>query len=268
MTPCLAHYGTTLVEPPIADVDLATAPLTGQVADAHRLMDALGFSLLVRNLYPGLGRQWIFSRGRRGEPDYVEKDQFSSFAATARPVGATPWRVGDTVFRLPETDPAATRAMLIGAGLATAVDGTDWVRSVDGQTYELAQRSDDAAVNRTISVWTDPTRLDDIVTDLVDLFALYVQSQCDLDVARAVVLTRVGPGPVTLRLLTPRDGGRLEPRWTDDIFVEQGYSHLRLGAPDRAAVKARFSEVFPDTGDVSYVLAHHMYLELVELPDG
>jgi hypothetical protein len=266
MTACLAHYGTTLVEEPIADDALADAPLTGQVAEAHRLMGALGFTLLSRNLYPRLGRQWIFSRGDRSDADYVEKDQFSSFAARSRPLGTSRWHIGDTVFRLPEVDTEASRAKLIDAGLATTIDGTDWLRAADGQVYELAERSSDAAVNRTISVWTDPAEIDAVVADLCDLFALSVQLAGEVnDLADAVVLTRSGVGPVTIRLMTPRHGIQLAPRWSNDIFVEQGYSHLRLGAPDRVAVKARFAEVFPDTGDVSYVLVHHLYLELVEL---
>jgi hypothetical protein len=276
-TPCLAHYGTTLAEPTITNDELATAPLTGQVADAHRLMDALGFRLLMRNLYPGLGRQWIFARGERGEAGYVEKDQFSSFTARPRPTGGDQRHVGDAIFRLPERDPSATRTMLLAEGLATAMPGDPgWVRAVDGQVYELAPLTGNQMDDRVVSVWTDPDDIDAIATDLVQWFGFAPPTRASVsDVATAAVLRRGGGGAATIRLLTPADGSSPMPRWRpnppevpagQDIFGEQGYSHLRLGAPDRAAVKARFPEVFPDTGDVSYVLVHHLYLELVELP--
>ena len=52
---------------------------------------------------------------------------------------------------------------------------------------------------------------------------------------------------------------------TDDIFAQQGYPHFRLGAPDKSAALAAGEIVFPDTGDVSYLLIEGAYLELVEL---
>ncbi len=270
-TPCLAHYGTTLAEAPIPDDELATAPLTGQVAETHRFLDLLGFEPLVTNLYPGLGRQWIRRRGRRGAPGYVEKDSFSSFTAVERPPTADGRpRVGDAIFRLPETDPSETLRRLVGEGVAHPYLGEagTWFLGPDDQAYELAPVSDDPAENRVISIWTDPADVEHIARRYETLFAFEVLAR-DLPVGggRAVawVLRRGGPGPCTIRLLVPSDGSAPAPRWTDDIFREVGYPHFRLGAPSRAAVKEAAPEVFPDTGDVSYVLFEHAYLELVEL---
>jgi hypothetical protein len=70
---------------------------------------------------------------------------------------------------------------------------------------------------------------------------------------------------VTIGLLTPLGGAPLAPRWRDDIFQELGYSHFRLGSPDKAAVIAQNPEAYPATGDVSYVLFRESYLELVQV---
>lgn len=270
-TPCLAHYGTTLAEAPIPDDELATAPLTGQVAETHRFLDLLGFEPLVTNLYPGLGRQWIRRRGRRGEPGYVEKDSFSSFTAVHRPPtdDGRP-RVGDAVFRLPERDPSRMLARLVDEGLARPYLGVldEWFLGPDEQAYELAPVSDDPAANRVISIWTDPATVERISGRYAELFGFAVVDR-DAAVgdgrARAHVLRREDRGACTIRLLVPADGSAPAPRWTEDIFAEVGYPHFRLGAPSRSAVKAVAPEVFPDTGDVSYVLFEHAYLELVEL---
>ena len=70
---------------------------------------------------------------------------------------------------------------------------------------------------------------------------------------------------MTIGLLTPLAGGAIAPRWRDDIFQEVGYSHFRLGSPNKAAVLAKNREAYPPTGDVAYVMFNEAYLELVQV---
>jgi hypothetical protein len=79
------------------------------------------------------------------------------------------------------------------------------------------------------------------------------------------VLRRTGDGALTLQLLTPVGGVTLAPRITDDIFAQEGYPHFRLGTRNKPRALAAGEVVFPDTGDVSYVLIEGAYLELVSL---
>lgn len=270
-TPCLAHYGATLAEDHLPGEELHSAPPLGTAAQALAFLDFLGFEPLVENRYPDLGRQWILGRGERDDPAYLERDVFTSFVAgaVADAAGDHP-AIGDTIVRLPLTDPAATVTELSARGWATPYrPEPTWFRGPDGMVYEPAPVDADAGVNRTISIWTDPADVDRISSDYQSLFAME-EIAVDEPVgsaARATILRRSGAGPVTLRLLTPapRSAVVVAPRVTDDIFAQVGYAHFRLGAPDREAVRAVGTEVFPDTGDVSYVLFHHAYLEVVEL---
>ena len=273
-TPCLAHYGVTVAEPPVPDDELSTAAPGGAAGDGLAFLRWLGFEPLHTNLYAGVGRQWILRRGERGDAGYLERDLFTSFRAGVpwggleRAGGPTP-RVGDSVFRLPVTDPAATLAGLRERGWAAPYLGVDGPLFVgpDAAVYELAPITGDDAVDRTISLWTDPATLDRAVASWHDLFGLELAAKGEAfhGVAEATVLRRVGDGAVTLQLLTPLAGAALAPRITDDIFAQEGYPHFRLGAPDKPRALAAGEVVFPDTGDVSYVLVEGAYLELVAL---
>ena len=269
-TPCLAHYGVTVAEPPVPDHELATAPPGGDAAAGLAFLGHLGFEPLHTNLYAGVGRQWILRRGRIGDPGYVERDLFTSFRAD-EPVhaGGDPARVGDTVFRLPVDDPDAVLADLVGRGWAAPYLGVlgPLFRGPDAAVYELTPITGDDAVDRTISLWTDPAVLDRAVTTWCTMFGLQRARITDFHrLATATVLRRRrDSGSLTLQLLTPRAGAPLAPRVTADIFAQQGYPHFRLGAADKAAALAAGEVVFPDTGDVSYVLVEGAYLELVEL---
>ena len=270
-TPCLAHYGVTVAEPPVADHELATAAPGGRAGDGLAFLRWLGFEPLHTNLYANVGRQWILSRGRRGDAGYLERDLFTSFRAHAPGAGGPTPAVGDVVFRLPVDDPDATLAGLRERGWAAPYldRGDALFTAPDAAVYELAPITGDDAVDRTVSLWTDPTTLDRAVATWCDVFGFAVAA-VDASfhgVARATVLRRTGPGPITLQLLTPLDGATLAPRVTDDIFAQEGYPHFRLGAPDKAAALAAGEVVFPDTGDVSYVLVEGAYLELVALVD-
>lgn len=266
-TPCLAHYGVTVAEPPVADDRLASDPPGGNAAEGLAFLRHLGFEPLHENLYAGIGRQWILRRGQRGDAGYLERDLFTSFRAggVARAGGEVP-AVGDVVFRLPVADVDATMAGLRERGWARPYLGADGLFvAPDAAVYEIAPITGDDATDRTISLWTDPATLDRAVATWCDLFGLELTAKREPfhGVADATVLRRTGPGAVTLQLLTPIGGGPLAPRVTDDIFAQEGYPHFRLGAPDKAVALAAGEVVFPDTGDVSYVLIEGAYLELV-----
>ena len=272
-TPCLAHYGTTLAEEaPPAGTSLADLPVTGQVASSLAFADALGMTLLSNNLYDGVGRQWIFGRGDRSDPDYFEKDQFSSFIASTIPALRSP-RVGDTVFRLPLRGLTAGREhldRLLRAPSWAPGGGSDGrlVLGPDDQVYELTESSDDRVDNRVISVWHPPAEIDGAVDAFQRWFGFeLVEHEADFHgLGRAAVLRRADPA-ITIQLVRCAP---VAPRWTsgsvrDDIFRQVGYSHFRLGAPSKQAVQAVSETVFADTGDVSYVMFEESYLELVTL---
>ena len=252
-TPCLAHYGTTIANEEVQ---------VGRTLAFHR---ALGMQQMTFTDYPGLGRQWIFRRGIPDDPAYFEKDAFASTpAVSAPPVGAP--RVADTIFRIAVDDPTATLDGLRVAGLVDAEPADHVFVGPDAQAYELATTSSDRAANRAIFIWTDPSDLERITADYVRLFGFaVVDDNADFHGLGRVRVLRRDVSPVTIGLLTPNDGATVAPRLTDDIFALVGYSHFRLGAPDKAAVQACSREAFADTGDVSYVLFNHAYVELVSL---
>lgn len=271
-TPCLAHYGATVAEPLVPDDQLASQAPGGGAAAGLAFLEWLGFVPLFTNLYPQVGRQWIVRRGERGDPGYLERDLFTSFrAGTVEPACTSPARVGDAVFRLPVDDPDAVLTEAVQRGWAAPYLGVlgPLFRGPDATVYELAPITGDDAVDRTISLWTDPATLGRAVDTWTTVFGFEpVASGVSFHgVADATVLRRGGPGPATLQLLTPSRGAALEPRVTDDIFAQEAYPHFRLGAPDKAAALAVGEVVFPDTGDVSYVLVEGAYLELVQLVD-
>jgi hypothetical protein len=266
-TPCLAHYGVTVSEPAVADAELGSAAPGGDAAAGLAFLRSLGFEPLHTNLYPGVGRQWILRRGHVGDAGYLERDLFTSFRADAERAGDDVPRAGDAIFRLPVADPAATLADLRRRGWATTYLGSDALfRGPDAALYELAPITGDQADDRTVSLWTDSDVLDEAVGSWTALFGFVDQGAAGFhDVATARVLRRAGDGAITLNLLTPAGGGALAPRITDDIFAQQGYPHFRLGTPDKAAALAAGEVVFPDTGDVSYLLINGAYVELVQL---
>jgi hypothetical protein len=269
MTPDLAHYGVTVAEPALADDQLAGAAPGGDAADGLDFLTHLGFEPLHTNLYPGIGRQWIVRRGDRGDPGYLERDVFTSFRADGTAIaGDDPPAVGDAVFRLPVDDPVAMLADLRARGWAEPYLGAQGplFRGPDAAVYELTAITGDQGIDRTISMWTDPDRLDAAIDVWRSVFALEPMGTAPFHgVAEASVLRRAGEGALTLQLLIPRHGAPLAPRVTDDIFAQQGYPHFRLGAADKQAARRAGETVFPDTGDVSYVLVEGAYLELVEL---
>jgi hypothetical protein len=277
-TPAIPHFGTTLEEaPPPAGVAQADAPLAGMLGATDRFLRLAGFELLVRNLYPGVGRQYIYRRGRRGDADYLEKDSFTSYVAQRPPPSAEP-RVGETIFRLPHADPRGLYRAWRAESLATPLLGaraeaaflagetpTLLVLGPDAQRYELAASQPSALENHAIFVWTDPARLAATVDDYAKQFAIAPAGAPEPfhGIATLQRLVRREP-PVTIGLLTPLAGRAICPRWRDDIFQEVGYSHFRLGSPDKPLVVAHNKRAYPDTGDVSYVMFRESYLELVQ----
>jgi hypothetical protein len=277
-SPSIAHYGTTIIEaPPPNGAVQKDVPRTGDLARTLRLLEIMGFKPLIENMYARIGRQYIWRRGNQADVDYIEFDAFTSYRAVERPATQRP-RVGDTVFRMthryprglyeawrvegliaPLVDEAAVTAFLTG--------DTDWVllRGPNGQMIELGPSQPTRAENHTIYVWTDPARRAEAAAGFVDVFGMEEAGGFDFfGLADGLRLRRTRPG-VTIGLLTPRPGERLEPRWTDDIFLEAGYSHFRLGAPDKARALAASREAFPAGGDVSFVYFHESYLELVQV---
>ena len=56
----IAHFGTTLIESaPPEGTDQATIPMTGDLARTHEFLTVLGAEIYIRNMYPGVGRQFI-----------------------------------------------------------------------------------------------------------------------------------------------------------------------------------------------------------------
>jgi hypothetical protein len=278
-TPAIPHYGTTLTEsPPPAGVSQAEAPLAGMLAATDRFLRLAGFELAVRNLYPGVGRQYIYRRGSLADADYLEKDSFTSYAAQTPPPSDAP-RVGETIFRLPHRDPRALYRAWQAEGLVAPLLGPAseeaflagrahalLVRGPDTQRYELARSSPQRVENFAVFVWIDPAELAETVDAYAKQFAIEPVGAPETyhGIARLQRLVRREPA-ATIGLLMPLAGGTIAPRWRDDIFQEVGYSHFRLGSPDKPLVIERNREAYPATGDVSYVMFHESYLELVQV---
>ena len=278
-TPAIPHYGTTLLEsPPPPGVAQADVPLTGMLGATDRFFRLAGFELLVRNLYAGVGRQFIYRRGCASDADYLEKDCFTSYTAQAPPASAVP-RVGETIFRLPHRDPRALLGAWRAESLATPLLGATaeaaflagdtaalLVRGPDMQRYELTASSPERAENFAVFVWTDPAQLASTTDAYAKQFAIepHAAPETYHGIATLHRLARRVPA-VTIGLLTPLPGAAIAPRWRDDIFQEVGYSHFRLGSPNKSLVIERNPEAYPATGDVSYVMFQESYLELVQI---
>jgi hypothetical protein len=283
-TPAIPHFGTTLYEeapdPDITPEQQAAIPFTGQLARTDRFLTVLGMECYIRNMYgPNVGRQFIYRRGKLGDLDYFEKDSFTSYSAAEAPPSDRP-RVGDVIFRVVHRDVREVYRQLLAEELVRPVgpEGEEarflageergiLVIGPDEQRYELAEVGDTFIENHAIFIWTDPARLVDTVRsyavemDLVDR----VREKLDFHgLGEVTLLTRIA-NPITIGLLTPYPGETIAPRWTDDIFAQVGYSHFRLGSPRKDFVRAHHREVFPETGDVAYVMFNEAYLELIDL---
>ena len=271
----IAHFGTTLIEAAPADgVDQASVPMTGDLARTDRFLRILGAELQVANMYPGVGRQYIYGRGHPSDPDYFEKDTFTSYTAVPVPALDHP-RVGDMIFRLPHRDPKGVAHELMDAGLIKPLSSFDafmkgdsallWFTGPDGQQYELSQSADEHHENHRVYIWTDPDTLEDHEAGYAAFFDLHPADTEDFHgVGDAHLLVRRNPG-ITIALLTPR-AGSVAPKHSFDIFRDAGYSHFRLGSPDKARVRRHATEAFPDGGGpVAYVHFQNAYLELVQV---
>ncbi len=280
-TPSIPHFGTTLYEvPPPADADQSAIPFEGQLARTDRFLTLLGAEIMIRNFYgPTVGRQYIYRRGQMGDLDYFEKDSFTSYSASFPPPSERP-RIGDIVFRVVHRDVRNLYQRMLREDLVRPIgpDGESKaflegaVRSLlimgpDDQRYELSEAADTHVENHAIFIWTDPKTMADTVRGYAVQFDLVNRVGAKQDfhgIGEVTLLSRLEP-PVTVGLLTPYAGQTVAPRWTDDIFAQVGYSHFRLGSPRKEYVKSHNRQVFPDTGDVSYVLFNEAYLELVQL---
>lgn len=276
-TPCIAHYGTTIIErAPAHGVDQKEVPIEGQLADTLQFLELFGFEPLIENFYPDMGRQYIWRRGETTDVDYLEKDNFTSYRAEERPATAGP-RVGDTIFRLTHRDPVGIYRLWqdrgLGAPLSERAEAAflageqSWLllRGPDGQLYEVGPSQALACANHRIYVWTADDRVDEAASAYQEHFGLQlVATESFHSLGKVRLLSRDDPG-VSLGLLFGCVGG-VQPRWTDDIFVEAGYSHFRLGAIDMPATQSDSREAFPAAGDVGFIYFQDSYLELVQAP--
>jgi hypothetical protein len=276
-TPSIAHFGTTIIEKaPPEGSDQKTVPVTGDLKRTLLFLEIFGFQPLIENMYPGMGRQYIWRRGEHDDPDYVEKDSFTSYVAINRPDTDGP-RVGDTIFRLTHQDPKSIWRQWKKEGLVEPLNASgdeeafmsgaqDWLLLMgpDGQRYELGPTQTTRAENHVVYIWTDPAELETVAEDFKAEFDLDPSNRADFHgLGQATILTREQPG-ITIGLLTPNNQNEIAPRWSDDIFKEAGYSHYRLGSPDFARTQKRTREAFPQGGDVAFVYFRDSYLELVQ----
>lgn len=277
-TPSIAHFGTTLIEEaPPEGVAQEDVPMTGALERTDRFLQLFGMKLAMRNLYEGLGRQYIYRRGSMDDVDYVEKDTFTSYRGALRPDAGMP-RVGDTIFRLSHADPIGIYrtlkeedlieclgtpeqedAFLNGAGDHLLFMGPD------AQRYELCPTRATTADNHVVYIWTDPAELDETVADFSQEFGFEAAGDGDFHgISKVRLIRRDSPG-MTLGFLTPFSADQIAPRWTDDIFLEGGYSHYRLGSPDMVHTQKVSRESFPQGGDVAFIYFRESYLELVQI---
>ncbi len=201
-TPSIAHYGITIIEQaPPAGVDQRSVPITGTLERNLAFLRVLGFEPHIENFYPGIGRQYIWRRGREGDADYIEQDNFTSYTAAPRPPTPGPCQ-GDTVFRLTHADPVATLRTLRADGLvqvdAAAADAFErgehaWLllAAPSGQQYEFGATTATAADNHRVCVWTADTDVDRICTQYRRHFGLtHVGSDDFHSIGRVELLRR------------------------------------------------------------------------------
>lgn len=277
-TPSIAHFGTTLIEvAPPEGVRQEDVPLTGALERTDRFLRLFGMTLAMRNLYEGLGRQYIYRRGRQDNVDYVEKDTFTSYTGVTRPDVGLP-RVGDTIFRLTHADPIGIYRTLRGEDLIECLGSADQEAAFlagsgesllfmgpDAQRYELCSTRPTTAENHVVYIWTDPGELDETIGDFTQEFGFAPAGDGDFHgLGKLSLIKRETPG-MTMGFITPFAPDQIAPRWTDDIFREGGYSHFRLGSPDMAHTQKISREAFPQGGDVAFIYFRESYLELVQI---
>ena len=279
-TPAIPHFGTTLYEvAPPEGVDQREVPFTGMLERTDRFLRALGAQCFTKNFYGPLGRQYIYRRGEIGDADYFEKDSFTSYTAKFTPTTVEP-RVGDIVFRVVHKDVRDVYQLLLADDLVRPIgpDGDEarfvagessslMIMGPDDQRYELSEAGPTLMDNHAVFIWTNPAKLAETIRHYATQMDMVDREGVKHDyhgIGEVTLLTRHS-NPITVGLLTPYPGASVAPRWTDDIFQQVGYSHFRLASPRKEYVRSHNREVFPDTGDVSYVLFNEAYLELIQL---
>lgn len=270
----IAHFGTTLMEsPPAEGEDQASIPMTGDLSRTDEFLRILGAEVYIKNMYPGVGRQYIYRRGTPNDPDYFEKDTFTSYVAERVPDPGAP-RVGETIFRLPHPDAIDVAKTLMEAGLIAP--RSSWDEFVAGrsdrllfegpdlQRYELSQSTGVRAENHRVYIWTDTAELQSHKTGYAEEFGIhFAGTEPFYNLGTAHLLHRDDPG-ITIALVTREEP--LSPKHSFDIFKDAGYSHFRLGSPNKERVLQVSEEAFPDGGGpVSYVHFQNSYLELVQV---
>lgn len=270
----IAHFGTTLIESaPIDDTDQLSIPMTGDLGRTDEFLRILGAEIYITNMYP-FGRQFIYKRGEPEDPDYFEKDTFTSYTAELLPETSTP-RIGETIFRLTHQASREVAATLLEKGLIKPLSSfedfadnkvdTLFFIGPDKQQYELAQSSAVQHENHRVYIWTDSADLEVHKQSYAENFDTNFSASEDFyGIGTAHLLVRKEPG-ITVALLTLNEGA-ISPKHSFDIFKDAGYSHFRLGAPDKARVLDHSDEAFPDGGGpVAFVHFQNSYLELVQI---
>lgn len=271
----IAHFGTTLIEQaPPEGADQGAIPMTDDLARTDEFLKILGAEIYIRNMYPGVGRQFIYKRGEFDDPDYFEKDTFTSYTAEPVPEANVP-RIGETIFRLPQRGAREAAAKMMDAELIEPISPFDdfmngtcdslFFHGPDGQRYELCESFERRADNHRVYIWTDPSDLEIHKAGYAEHFGLVFTGTEDFyGLGTAHLLSRQEPG-MTVALLI-RDAGSIAPKHSFDIFRDAGYSHFRLGSPDKAGVLEEAVEAFPDGGGpVAFVHFQNAYLELVQI---
>ena len=270
----IAHFGTTLIESaPSKDADQASTLMTGDLGRTDEFLRILGAEIFIKNLYP-FGRQFIYKRGEVTDPDYFEKDTFTSYTAAPLPDTDSP-RVAETVFRLPHQHPRQIATSLMDKGLIKPLSSYDefvngslatlFFIGPDRQRYELIESSKSRHKNHRIYIWTDDKDLENHKRGYAANFDIRLLGTEDFyGIGTAHLLVREDPG-VTIALLTLK-AGDISPKHSFDIFKDAGYSHFRLGSVDKLQVLNNAEEAFPDGGGpVAYVHFQNSYLELVQI---
>ena len=270
----IAHFGTTLIESaPAEGADQLAIPMTGDLGRTDEFLRIFGAEIYIKNMYP-FGRQFIYKRGEPEDPDYFEKDTFTSYTAETLPETSTP-RIGETIFRLPHQASRQVAAALIEKELieplsdymAFANDDAETLLFLgpDKQQYELAQSGANRHENHRVYIWTDSADLETHQQAYEEHFGLkFTELEDFFGLGTAHLLVRENPG-ITIALLTLNTGD-ISPKYSFDIFKDAGYSHFRLGAPDKSRVLEHSDEAFPDGGGpVAFVHFNNSYLELVQI---
>jgi len=247
--------------------------MTGDLGRTDEFLRTIGAEIYIKNMYP-FGRQFIYKRGEVTDPDYFEKDTFTSYTAVPPPESDLP-RVAETIFRLPHRDARQMAVLLVDQGLIKPLSNYDefvngnspalFFVGPDRQQYELMESSKFRHKNHRIYIWTDDKDLESHKSGYAQNFDIRFEGTEDFyGIGTAHLLVRKDPG-VTIALLTPKNG-EVSPKHSFNIFKDAGYSHFRLGSPNKSLVLNNAEEAFPDGGGpVAYVHFQNSYLELVQI---